>query len=646
MKRVLSCLLVAVLLIIWIPEMGAAAISDGGTTTVHRGQWLNEYRYRFTPESGVPLPDYSNAYGIHSTKLTADGLEAYCIQPGVLFNDQTVTASSVYDGFTLLQQTWIRSCLMYGYQDHTQYGYSWEEEFVATQAMIWTIATGCFDGSRTDLSPLEESCFNCCVTQAPNKQNVKNVYLALKKQIVTHTVRPSFMSSSGSPSSITTHTLRYNYSTQQYEVTLTDTNGVLGNFDLSGLSSAGFSVSRNGNTLKITSKTVRNLDSFSAPKRMTEFLPSIIYCDPMFLEGSAQDTVTYYKRDDPVRAYMRLVTEEVGNLKIVKTSEDGIVSGIEFHITGDGVDQTVKTASDGTFQINNLRPGTYTVTEMNPPDRYEPPASQTVTVTSGQTATVTFSNILKTGSVELIKTSEDGVVAGLKFHITGVNYGQNIDTVVTTDENGKFVLDGLKPGKYEIEEYETPDRYLTPQKQIVTVPEAGGTVSVSFHNVLKKGYVKLIKSSSLDGKLLPNAVYGIYRPATEEGKEDEEVGRLITGEDGTAVSDLLIYGSYYLKELIPPEHYHLDETIYPFFIDQENGQAPVTIEISAKDEPIIGAIFLEFNEKGYKEYHDGTTWGGPPPTGNRSVRNLMLSLLVASAAGLAGIGYIVGGRKR
>ena len=50
--------------------------------------------------------------------------------------------------------------------------------------------------------------------------------------------------------------------------------------------------------------------------------------------------------------------------KFVKTSEDGKVDGINFTITGNGINQTVTTANGGKFQIDNLMPGIYTVTEQ------------------------------------------------------------------------------------------------------------------------------------------------------------------------------------------------------------------------------------------------------------------------------------------
>ena len=77
-----------------------------------------------------------------------------------------------------------------------------------------------------------------------------------------------------------------------------------------------------------------------------------------------------------------------------------MVSGISFHISGNGVDKTVTTKEDGTVDIQ-LMPGTYTVTEQSI-DRYLPQDTQKITIASGQTSTVTFNNKLKRGSLEVI----------------------------------------------------------------------------------------------------------------------------------------------------------------------------------------------------------------------------------------------------
>ena len=78
------------------------------------------------------------------------------------------------------------------------------------------------------------------------------------------------------------------------------------------------------------------------------------------------------------------------------------------------------TGEDGTIKVENLQPGTYTVTELTE-NRYEPQKAQTVEVKGGETAAVDFSNILKRGDLKVTKTSEDGLVEGMKFHLYGTS---------------------------------------------------------------------------------------------------------------------------------------------------------------------------------------------------------------------------------
>ena len=112
--------------------------------------------------------------------------------------------------------------------------------------------------------------------------------------------------------------------------------------------------------------------------------------------------ITYAQTvSDPVQGFIKTKVS-YGSAKIVKTSEDGNIANISFHITGNGVDQTVKTNSRGEIQIDNLLPGDYIVTEANY-DKYVPQKSQTVEVKSGQVSTVTFNNSLKKFNVTVKK---------------------------------------------------------------------------------------------------------------------------------------------------------------------------------------------------------------------------------------------------
>lgn len=85
------------------------------------------------------------------------------------------------------------------------------------------------------------------------------------------------------------------------------------------------------------------------------------------------------------------------------------------------------------YSVEGLFPATYTITEQSI-DRYEPQQSQTVTLIGGKTTTVNFNNTLKRGSLEVVKTSEDNLVEGVKFHLYGTSLsGLSVDEYAVTD---------------------------------------------------------------------------------------------------------------------------------------------------------------------------------------------------------------------
>ena len=135
--------------------------------------------------------------------------------------------------------------------------------------------------------------------------------------------------------------------------------------------------------------------------------------------GQSEWTVTIDKNTPNATAAVTAVNEKIpGSCKIVKTSEDGKVDGVSFVLEGNGVKQTVTTKNDGIIQIDNLKPGNYTVTEPTD-NKYVPQEVRNVTVVSGGVATVTFNNILKRGNLAVTKTAEDGLHEGTKFHLHG-----------------------------------------------------------------------------------------------------------------------------------------------------------------------------------------------------------------------------------
>jgi len=148
----------------------------------------------------------------------------------------------------------------------------------------------------------------------------------------------------------------------------------------------------------------------------------------------------------------------------------------------------VKTDIKGEIVLENLVPGTYTVTE-SVDERYEPQQPKTVKMEADKTAMVTFKNILKKGGLKIIKISEDNVVADIEFTVTGKNFKQT----VKTNSKGEFVFENLVPGTYTVTE--SVDKRYEPQQPKTVKVEADKTATVTFKNVLKKGDLKIIKTS-------------------------------------------------------------------------------------------------------------------------------------------------------
>lgn len=198
-----------------------------------------------------------------------------------------------------------------------------------------------------------------------------------------------------------------------------------------------------------------------------------------------------------------------GSARIVKVSEDGVVEGIPFHVSGNGVDTTVTTGAGGEIQIDNLAPGEYTVTEESI-DRYVPQESKTVTVLSGQTATVEFSNVLKKFTVTLTKSdSEKGEAQGdatLEKAVYGIYKGDELVDTYETDASGSFTTAEYICGPdWTVQEITPSEGYLLDEAVHPVGAEPGNftiehnAVAMGVTEEVIKGNVALIKHTD-DGE--------------------------------------------------------------------------------------------------------------------------------------------------
>lgn len=630
-RRSISGLLA--LLICFTAILGSGVTAFAAAPT---GETADSYSVAF-PRDGDANLDYSGTWGhdeLHymngwtsgeATWMTTlhtigsfDGPACYCIEPGVPRNlyrsyesygeDYWDTFPAEYnrtiDGRTM--KTLLGRIMQYGYQGNLSLDWRSQNKadadklahMMATQVLVWETVVGERDADFNHVDPGSADAVKSVYrTSHPLYSRFSAYYDSIEASVKKHTVVPSFMDRSEEAA----QTVELSWDGGRYTATLTDTNGVLGEYAFSSAQSD-MTFAVDGNDLTISAETASADGVTITAVRNNTRQGVLVWSDGHYgPDGTMQDVVTF--RDtvsDPMYAYLHLKVG-YGSVKIIKTSEDGEVSGISFTVSGNGTEQTVTTNADGEMQLDDLRPGAYTVTEQSS-DRYEPQEVRQVTVISGQVAAVTFHNTLKRGSLEVIKTSEDHLIEGVKFHLTGASLsGLPVDEYAVTDSTGKAVFSDVLIGTgYVLSEVDTDVRYVIPEDQTAAV-EWSKVTHKSIHNVLKKWNATVTKSDSATGTpqgdaKLSGAVYGVY-------KGGQLVDTYVTDGNGQFTTVYYACGDdWTIREITPSEGYLLDSTVYPVGAEPQRYTAeynPIALDVT--EQVIRGGVALTKVDKDYPE---------------------------------------------
>ncbi|RGZ95604.1 LPXTG cell wall anchor domain-containing protein [Ruminococcus bromii] len=507
-------------------------------------------------------------------KIFADGKEAYCIEPGhTLYSGNTLTedGSTVWKNLGSAKQKAINLALLYGKPGlGKSLSGTEDQKWIATQLIVWEFVSGC--RSTADGYKCTNTKFIDGICADGANPGVKSVYNAISKSLANYSTVPSFASAIASKA----ETYEMKYSDGKYTLTLTDSNSILSDFSFK--TTGGMSVSVSGNRLTLTStSTVNDAVTFNSAKSMPDVGKTVLV---PYGDASLQDVITGVENDaDPIRAYFKVKTSS-GNLKLVKTSEDGNVANIEFTVKGDGYSKTVKTNSKGEFKLTDLVPGNYIVTEVTD-SKYETQKSQTVKVESGKTATVTFENVLKKGSLEVVKTSEDNFNEGVEFHLYGTSLsGVSIDLYATTNADGvaKFenvLVSGDKP--YTLEEVNTADRYVVPKTQRVVI-EWNKVTKKEVENKIIRGSIKGLKIDNETKENIEGALFGLFNINETEFTEETAILTAESNEEGIFTFENVPYGEYIIHELKPAEGYLPNEENYQVTISNNEEIIEITVE--------------------------------------------------------------------
>ncbi|MFU2032105.1 SpaA isopeptide-forming pilin-related protein [Bacillus wiedmannii] len=295
--------------------------------------------------------------------------------------------------------------------------------------------------------------------------------------------------------------------------------------------------------------------------------------------------------------------------------------------------ENVKTGADGKVTVKDLEPGTYKFVETEAPKDYvlnTNPIEFTIDKSQQSFTTVTATNSLKTGEVELLKVDEFGdkkPLEGAVFKIVDLN-NNDVRTDLTTDADGKTKADKLRPGNYKFIETKAPEHYVLDETPIpFTIDRSQKEILlVKAENALKPGDVELTKVDDIDGTTLEGAVFKIV-DANDEKKVIRE--NVKTGADGKAIATGLRPGDYKFIEVTAPKYYDKNTTPIEFTIKESQGTSPITV--TAKNNLTKGGIELtKVNAADEKETLEGAVF----KIVNRDTNEVVRTELVTNSKGM------------
>ena len=275
-------------------------------------------------------PGYNHGKILYSI---LDGNSAYCMNFG-LRADGGQLMNSYDDASTSMsaqQRKLLSYCLYYGFNSTQKAAPtpSQCDEYIATQAMVWVIVADIF-GTGSGDSAARKLC-----NTAPSPDSSYSYYERLRDNISSsyNATLPSF--ASRRTSEAPTYELKWNEGSQRFETTLSDSNGVLSDFDF-GIS--GYSVDKNGNSITISSTSVNTTattGTFTSNAGKVETTSSCVF----WLTGKSgyQEFISERPTADPIKAYIKVKTENIGYGELTKTDESSGVklSGAVYGIYSD-----------------------------------------------------------------------------------------------------------------------------------------------------------------------------------------------------------------------------------------------------------------------------------------------------------------------
>ena len=497
----------------------------------------------------------------------------------------------------------MRRIIAYGYNTTNSLGKNdWYSDATAktmvTQHLVWLASEGYItvDGTNWSWGSGIDTDVERMANLAYNGSVVRSYYAELKDRLLRSEIVPSFAGKSSDGSDAQEIALQL--LNGKYTATVTDTNGVLDLFDFQ---QAGFDISRNGNTLTISTSTL--------PEQETTIIGagytvgdknSIAVWEDRDQQANIQhqatcpgttQTMAYIKIKGEKPKYTVTLTKTSADVKITNGNANYSLEGAVYYVYKDvnipdypywnyKPYATFTTDANGHAELSKkLENGNYVTIEQVAPLGYtldtsvhrfsvngkstdisvvDDPSAVTLTVTKKDSDT---NNSVAAGNASL---------AGAVYRVSYLQDGSEVHKDITTNSSGRAVLKGIPIGQIKVQEISSPLGYkLDPIVHIYNVaPHEVTSVEfelepADFTEEVMKGQIALHKQyETLDEPAdEQGAEFDVYLKSAGsfDAAKETERDHITTGADGMATTKDLPYGTYVVHQTKGGNGRHLVE---------------------------------------------------------------------------------------
>ena len=332
----------------------------------------------------------------------------------------------------------------------------------------------------------------------------------------------------------------------------------------------------------------------------------VVYKSP---RNDIQDVAKYepYYVNDESKDLANVKWNTKGNLEITKTNDFGeLVDGAKFGLKDINDCSIVAEAITvgGKLKFESVESGFYDLVELeSAPGHVNDFKPQRVEVLpSNNTVKVDVENETIKGRIKVVKKDiETGeLLAGAEFELKDKATGKVVEKLITGVDG--TATSGLhRFGEYIVKETKAPNKYTLDGKEyFATISEHMQTIEITHSNRIIKGRVEINKEDSeIPGLKLEGVKFGIF------DSKNTLVEELITDANGYAISGLLNYGDYIIRELEAKNGYLLSKQEWKVEIREDGKTLTYNLEndvIKGKiqivkldsdnaEKPVSGAVF-------------------------------------------------------